>query len=236
MCSSFKIEQLAPCLKHHLVKGHGSASVRSTSEGKRLLFCGIKLEKKQAKKNHSPLDMTFSDTIYWFNRARSGIVFFQERWVNESVMVVTHLLLELRFQGNKLRGFTCKLTRRAHGLLPESTWSIAAQVLLPYLVSGLGMVAAGIVMDIVQVWQSSDWNKCESGFMMFLKYHIELGKIMKWCSEKHRLIMYLSLIIIIQLLFKHWSQKLAPSKDDTRDITDLCIAAGPRVDWTAYWF
>lgn len=68
-------------------------------------------------------------------------------------MVVTHLALELRFQGKKLRGFTCKLTRSAHGFLPESSWFIAAQVLLPYLLSGLGMVAAGILMDIVQVWK-----------------------------------------------------------------------------------
>lgn len=68
-------------------------------------------------------------------------------------MVVTHLALELRFQGKKLRGFSCKLTRSAHGFLPESSWIIASQVLLPYLVSGLGMVAAGIVMDIVQHWE-----------------------------------------------------------------------------------
>ncbi|XP_071374669.1 solute carrier family 41 member 1-like isoform X1 [Centroberyx affinis] len=68
-------------------------------------------------------------------------------------MVVTHLALELCFQGRKLRGFTCKLTRSAHGFLPESSWIIAAQVLLPFLVSGLGMVAAGIVMDVVQHWE-----------------------------------------------------------------------------------
>ncbi|KAI3369540.1 hypothetical protein L3Q82_007749 [Scortum barcoo] len=68
-------------------------------------------------------------------------------------MVVTHLALELRFQGKKLRGFSCRLTRSAHGFLPESSWIIAFQVLLPYLVSGLGMVAAGIVMDIVQHWE-----------------------------------------------------------------------------------
>ncbi|XP_023154922.2 solute carrier family 41 member 3-like isoform X3 [Amphiprion ocellaris] len=68
-------------------------------------------------------------------------------------MVVTHLALELRFQGKKLRGFTCKLTRSTHGFLSEKSWTIAAQVLLPYLVSGLGMVAAGIVMDIVQHWE-----------------------------------------------------------------------------------
>ncbi|XP_034551007.1 solute carrier family 41 member 3-like isoform X2 [Notolabrus celidotus] len=68
-------------------------------------------------------------------------------------MVVTYLALELCFRGNKLRGFTCKVTRSAHGVLPESSWTIAAQVLLPYLVSGLGMVAAGTVMDRVQHWE-----------------------------------------------------------------------------------
>lgn len=67
-------------------------------------------------------------------------------------MVVTHLALELRFQGKKLRGFSCKLTRSANGFLPENSWIIAHRiVLLPYLLSGLGMVAAGIVMDKVQV-------------------------------------------------------------------------------------
>ncbi|RXN10067.1 solute carrier family 41 member 3-like isoform X2 [Labeo rohita] len=67
-------------------------------------------------------------------------------------MVVTQLELELCYQGKKLRGFTCKLTRSAHGFLPESSYIIAAQVLLPYLLGGLGMVAAGIVMDVVQHW------------------------------------------------------------------------------------
>ncbi|KAM3878041.1 solute carrier family 41 member 1-like [Diretmus argenteus] len=61
-------------------------------------------------------------------------------------MVVIHLALELW-------GFTCKLTRSAHGVLPESSWIITAQVLLPYLVSGLGMAAAGIAMDTVQHWE-----------------------------------------------------------------------------------
>lgn len=70
-------------------------------------------------------------------------------------MVVTHLALELRFQGQKLRGFTCKLTRSAHGFLPENSWIIGLQVLLPYLLSGLGLVAAGMVMDKVQVCEKS---------------------------------------------------------------------------------
>lgn len=66
-------------------------------------------------------------------------------------MVVTQLELELCYQGKKLRGFTCKLTRSAHGFLPESSYLIATQVALPYLVSGLGMVVAGMLMDVVQV-------------------------------------------------------------------------------------
>lgn len=82
-------------------------------------------------------------------------------------MVVTHLALELRFQGKKLRGFSCKLTRSAHGFLPESSWIMAFQVLLPYLVSGLGMVAAGIVMDIVQVWKKNK-KTCVCDYMMIL--------------------------------------------------------------------
>lgn len=72
-------------------------------------------------------------------------------WVSSQVMVVTQLELEFCFQGKKLRAFTCKLTKSANGFLPESSWSIATQVLLPYLVAGLGMVAAGLVMDIMQV-------------------------------------------------------------------------------------
>ncbi|KAG7239848.1 hypothetical protein INR49_030561 [Caranx melampygus] len=68
-------------------------------------------------------------------------------------MVVTRLELELRYQGKKLRGVTWKLTRSEHGFLPESSWLIAAQVMVPYLVSGLGMVSAGIVMDLIQHWE-----------------------------------------------------------------------------------
>lgn len=66
-------------------------------------------------------------------------------------MVVTRLELELRYQDKKLRGVTWKLTRSEHGFLPESSWLIAAQVMVPYLVSGLGMVSAGIVMDLIKV-------------------------------------------------------------------------------------
>lgn len=68
-------------------------------------------------------------------------------------MAVTNLVLELCFRGGKLRGVTCRLTRSQNGFLPESVWTIAAQVLLPFLLCGLGTVAAGIVMDTVQHWK-----------------------------------------------------------------------------------
>ncbi|XP_030634051.1 solute carrier family 41 member 3-like [Chanos chanos] len=67
-------------------------------------------------------------------------------------MVFIHLELEFRYEGQKLRGFTCKLTHSPDGFLPESSWKIASQVLLPYLLAGLGMVATGILMDTVQHW------------------------------------------------------------------------------------
>lgn len=69
----------------------------------------------------------------------------------ERAMSVTHLELELSYEGRRLRGFTCKLTRCAQGYVPETAAHIAAQVLLPYLLAGLGMVGAGMLMDTVQV-------------------------------------------------------------------------------------
>ncbi|XP_065543960.1 solute carrier family 41 member 3 isoform X3 [Lathamus discolor] len=65
-------------------------------------------------------------------------------------MVITQLQLELCFHGKKLRGFTCKLTRSASGFLPETSFSIASQVFLPFLLAGSGMVATGLLMDLVQ--------------------------------------------------------------------------------------
>lgn len=66
-------------------------------------------------------------------------------------MVVTQLNLQFRFQGKKLRGFSCELTRSPHGIFPETTFSIMYQIVVPLLLSGLGMMAAGLVMNIVQV-------------------------------------------------------------------------------------
>lgn len=68
-------------------------------------------------------------------------------------MVVTRLELELRYQDKKLRGVTWKLTRSEHGFLPESSWLIAAQIVIPFLISGLGLVFAGFVMDLMQVYK-----------------------------------------------------------------------------------
>lgn len=66
-------------------------------------------------------------------------------------MVVTQLSLEFRFQGKKLRGFSCELTRSPHGVLPESVPTTTCQVAIPILLSGLGMMTAGLVMNNVQV-------------------------------------------------------------------------------------
>ncbi|KAL7891556.1 hypothetical protein AOLI_G00010320 [Acnodon oligacanthus] len=68
-------------------------------------------------------------------------------------MVFTHLELEFRYVAQKLRGFTCKLTRSTDGYLPESSAQITAQVLLPYLLTGLSMVATGMIMETVQHWE-----------------------------------------------------------------------------------
>ncbi|XP_029457205.1 solute carrier family 41 member 3 isoform X4 [Rhinatrema bivittatum] len=67
-------------------------------------------------------------------------------------MVVTQLELEFCYHGEKLRGFTCRLTRSPNGFLPETSCTIASQIFVPFLLAGLGMVAAGLLMDIVQHW------------------------------------------------------------------------------------
>lgn len=69
-------------------------------------------------------------------------------------MAVTRLELELHYRGEKLCDVTWKLTRSEHGFLPESSWLIALQVIVPYLMSGFGMDSAGIVMDLIQVCKS----------------------------------------------------------------------------------
>ncbi|XP_063147753.1 solute carrier family 41 member 3 isoform X2 [Candoia aspera] len=68
-------------------------------------------------------------------------------------MVITELKLELCFREKKLRGFTCKFVRSRRGFLPETCFSIASQIFGPYILAGLGLVAAGVVMDIVQHWK-----------------------------------------------------------------------------------
>lgn len=83
--------------------------------------------------------------------AQRGIKTFKYQSNLDFIMVVTRLELELHYRDEKLRSVTWKLTRSEHGLLLESSWLIALQVIAPYLVSGLGMVSAGIVMDLIQV-------------------------------------------------------------------------------------
>ncbi|XP_061474393.1 solute carrier family 41 member 3 isoform X4 [Rhineura floridana] len=68
-------------------------------------------------------------------------------------MVVTQLKLKLCFQGKKLRGFTCKFIRSVSGYLPETSFSMASQILVPFIFAGLGLVTAGLLMDIIQHWK-----------------------------------------------------------------------------------
>ncbi|KAK2091354.1 hypothetical protein P7K49_030638 [Saguinus oedipus] len=67
-------------------------------------------------------------------------------------MVVTQLNLKFCFQGKKLQGFSCELTRSSHGVLPESFFTIMCQVVVPILLSSLGMMMAGLVINTIQHW------------------------------------------------------------------------------------
>ncbi|XP_007948797.1 solute carrier family 41 member 3 [Orycteropus afer afer] len=67
-------------------------------------------------------------------------------------MGVTQLNLEFRFQGKKLRGFSCELIRSPYGVFPERVLTTACQIMVPILLSGLGMMTAGLVMNKVQHW------------------------------------------------------------------------------------
>lgn len=66
-------------------------------------------------------------------------------------MVVTQLNLRFRFQNKKLRGVGCELIRYPHGVLPETFLTMTGQVVVPILLSTLGMMTAGLVMNTVQV-------------------------------------------------------------------------------------
>jgi solute carrier family 41 len=44
-----------------------------------------------------------------------------------------------------------KMAARALHEEGENVWSISVQVFIPFLVAGLGMVGAGLVLDVVQV-------------------------------------------------------------------------------------
>ncbi|XP_004581417.2 solute carrier family 41 member 3 isoform X2 [Ochotona princeps] len=67
-------------------------------------------------------------------------------------MVVTQLNLKFHFQNKKLRGFSCEVIRCPHGVLPETFFTMTCQVLVPVLLSALGMMMAGLVMNNVQHW------------------------------------------------------------------------------------
>jgi len=56
----------------------------------------------------------------------------------------THQLLEMSTSQQKV-------TPRALHEETETVWSVTIQVFIPFLVAGLGMVGAGLVLDVVQV-------------------------------------------------------------------------------------
>ncbi|XP_032996969.1 solute carrier family 41 member 3 isoform X3 [Lacerta agilis] len=67
-------------------------------------------------------------------------------------MVVTQLKLELCFHGKKLRGFTCSYIRSVSGFLPESSFTMASQIFVPFIFSGFGLLCAGLLINTVQHW------------------------------------------------------------------------------------
>nr|XP_019574922.1 PREDICTED: solute carrier family 41 member 3 isoform X3 [Rhinolophus sinicus] len=56
------------------------------------------------------------------------------------------------FQGKKLRGFSCELTRSPCGVFPETACTLTCQIMVPLLLSGLGMMTAGLLMNTIQHW------------------------------------------------------------------------------------
>ncbi|XP_074196537.1 solute carrier family 41 member 3 isoform X4 [Rhinolophus sinicus] len=54
------------------------------------------------------------------------------------------------FQGKKLRGFSCELTRSPCGVFPETACTLTCQITVPLLLSGLGMMTAGLLMNTIQ--------------------------------------------------------------------------------------
>lgn len=86
-----------------------------------------------------------------------------ENVVNGLIVVVTQLNLELRFQGKKLQGFSCELTRSSHRVFPETSFTIICQIMVPLLLSGLGMTTTGLVMNTIQVCTGPLWGSVGPG-------------------------------------------------------------------------
>ncbi|XP_051873433.1 solute carrier family 41 member 1 isoform X2 [Pristis pectinata] len=67
-------------------------------------------------------------------------------------MAVTQIRLGLWFWEQRLHRFTCSFRRFPLGFRPETGTATACQVLVPFLLAGLGLVAAGLVIDTAQHW------------------------------------------------------------------------------------
>jgi hypothetical protein len=67
-----------------------------------------------------------------------------------------HQLLDISLQP--------KMTRAQHEET-ETVWSISIQVFIPFLVAGLGMVGAGLVLDVVQVIVHMCWCNLKQRYL-----------------------------------------------------------------------
>lgn len=83
-------------------------------------------------------------------------------------MVFTELKLELCFHGKKLRGFTCKFVRSSNGFIPETSFSIASEIIGIYLLAGFSMVSAGLVMDRIQVCMCFQMSFSQEGLSVWV--------------------------------------------------------------------
>lgn len=68
----------------------------------------------------------------------------------------THQLLDISSQP--------KMTRAAQEET-ENVWSVSVQVFIPFLVAGLGMVGAGLVLDVVQVTTHIFWCNLKQRYL-----------------------------------------------------------------------
>lgn len=100
-------------------------------------------------KESQPLNDLASSTPAHRNDVESG---GEGDWTaDEEVMVVDkEPLLPRRLSVDGAKG---DRAGAAAGDTPESIWSVAVQVFVPFLIAGFGTVGAGLVLDVIQHWK-----------------------------------------------------------------------------------